>query len=228
MIVAALLLSIVSLRFGTFRAILSLQTITEWSWWMLSPAAKERQRLLNVRLAMLSRCYDQTNPQFKDYGGRGITVCDRWRRCPRAFIEDVGPRPTGMTIDRVDNDKSYGPDNFRWATRAEQDDRKRYRDDPERVKSARRAANSPTGLRLRAEWAANSKKSEPEKWKARNAVNNALRSGKIERKPCYFCGSDERLQAHHEDYSRPLDVIWLCASCHGKLHAINGDFLRAG
>jgi hypothetical protein len=87
---------------------------------MLSPEAKERQRLLNVRLQMLARCYDPDNPQFKDYGGRGITVCDRWKDSPAAFIEDVWPRPKGMTLDRADNDKGYGPDNFRWSTRAEQ------------------------------------------------------------------------------------------------------------
>ena len=60
-------------------------------------------------------------------------------------------------------------------------------------------------------------------------VSNAIRDGKLERgEECFFCGSDANLQAHHEDYSHPIDVVWLCPSCHGKLHTIKGDFRRAG
>ncbi len=58
----------------------------------------------------------------------------------------------------------------------------------------------------------------PERRKARNAVNNAKAAGKITSKPCAQCGSCHRLQAHHPDYSKPLDVVWLCEPCHKKLH----------
>lgn len=57
----------------------------------------------------------------------------------------------------------------------------------------------------------------PDKYKARTAVGNALRDGRLERQPCAKCGSDET-QAHHDDYSRPLDVRWLCFTCHRKEH----------
>lgn len=106
-------------------------------------------------------------------------------------------------------------------------DRKRYRDQPKRKIAARLSSQSEAGVRSRMASTARSRIEQPEKYKARNAVNNALRDGKIERTPCYFCGGVHRLQAHHEDYDHPLDVVWLCASCHGKLHTIKGDFRRA-
>ena len=57
----------------------------------------------------------------------------------------------------------------------------------------------------------------PEKFVARSAVSNALRDGRITRKPCESCG-DPDTQAHHPDYSKPLEVNWLCFQCHRKLH----------
>jgi len=54
----------------------------------------------------------------------------------------------------------------------------------------------------------------PEKYKAVNAVSNALRDGRLKRKPCEICGTTVRVQAHHDDYSRPLDVRWLCFTHH--------------
>lgn len=107
-------------------------------------------------------------------------------------------------------------------------DRKRYRDNPHRKEAARRSSNSEAGVKSRARSIARSKINEPEKHKARHAVSNAIRDGKLERgTECYFCGVSDRLQAHHEDYDHPLDVVWLCSSCHGKLHTIKGDFRRA-
>ncbi len=106
-------------------------------------------------------------------------------------------------------------------------DRKRYRDCEHRKENARRSAQTAAGLASRAKSQERSRRENPQKWKARNAVKNAIRDGKLERKPCYFCGATENLQAHHEDYDHPLDVVWLCASRHGKLHTIKGDFRRA-
>ncbi len=60
----------------------------------------------------------------------------------------------------------------------------------------------------------------PDRYRAQNAVNNALRDGKIDRSDaCQKCGAEKILHAHHADYSRPLDVVWLCARCHHVGHA---------
>lgn len=70
---------------------------------------------------MISRCHNPENPQYKDYGGRGITVCIRWRESFEAFCKDMGDKPEpSMSLDRVDNDKGYTKQNTRWATKKQQ------------------------------------------------------------------------------------------------------------
>ena len=58
----------------------------------------------------------------------------------------------------------------------------------------------------------------PVAYKAQTAVGNALRDGKIFKRPCRFCGTKENIHAHHKDYVNFLDVIWLCAKCHHRMH----------
>jgi hypothetical protein len=72
-----------------------------------------------VWASMIARCNTPTHKAFPRYGGRGITVCERWRRYEH-FIADMGPCPRGLTLERIDNDKGYEPSNCKWATRAAQ------------------------------------------------------------------------------------------------------------
>ncbi len=70
--------------------------------------------------SMKYRCLNQNHEQFRFYGARRIAICTRWRNSFDAFLADMGPRPAGKTLDRIDNAKGYFPGNCRWATPKEQ------------------------------------------------------------------------------------------------------------
>jgi hypothetical protein len=77
-------------------------------------------------ISMKGRCGNPNATGFKNYGGRGIIVCERWLKSYLAFLADMGRRPSpGHSIDRIDNDGNYEPGNVRWATRHEQNKNKR-------------------------------------------------------------------------------------------------------
>lgn len=88
--------------------------------------------LYNTHRSMIRRCHYKEDKAYENYGGRGIKVCERWREPLQGFpnfLADMGERPEGYSLDRIDNDGNYEPSNCRWATRTEQNCNQRLRKD---------------------------------------------------------------------------------------------------
>lgn len=100
---------------------------------------------------MKQRCTDPKRKDWPKYGGRGITVDPRWNDF-RAFLRDMGPRPEGMTLGRIDNEQGYSPENCRWETHSEQNlNRRPFRGGESHVTRTLITANGRTQTLI--EWA---------------------------------------------------------------------------
>lgn len=199
---------------------------------------------------MKERCRNPNNPRYKDYGGRGITVCPEWEDSFEQFLVDVGPRPSPEhSLDRLDNDKSYCPENVRWATPKEQARNRRttilltMAGRTQTIEEWAEALSVPIERikgRLRAGWPPELALTAPKNAKPKNiprnpartqmnrahtAVYKAIKDGLLTKsKQCEYPGCDktEHIQGHHHrGYAEEnwLDIVWLCPLHHKRMEA---------
>ena len=221
---------------------------------------RKQHPLHTIWTLMLGRCHSENYKTYHHYGGRGITVCDRWRNDFWAFVKDVGPRPSSkFTLGRIDNNKGYEPGNVEWQTYAQQHRNHRRnifitidgRTQVVQDWAVEKGIPAPTiyGRLVRGWSKHDAVMTPPEEWRelgqkrkgkcpeifgiyqqryklkhptkkqAHTIVSSAIKKGHLIPQPCQICG--KIAQAHHEDYSKPLSVEWLCSKHHKAIHRKN-------
>lgn len=145
-------------------------------------------------------------------------------KAPDAFYRSFPNECKDCTKARV---RAYRERNI---DRVKEYDRQRGQDEARKARNKQnyyKRVSTPEGRAAAWERAKLWRESTPEQRSARVALNNAVRDGKVERQPCTRCG-ETKANAHHEDYGKPLDVIWLCRNCHGARHREINAERRAG
>jgi hypothetical protein len=111
---------------------------------------KERNQLYWVWASIIQRCCNPKNKAYMNYGGRGITVCESWRNSFSCFLSDMGERPKDHSIDRIDNNKGYSPENCQWVIRTIQNSNKRkYKSNIFGISGVERRAGDQSKFRVR-------------------------------------------------------------------------------
>lgn len=99
--------------------------------------------------AMIQRCTNAKHPAYKNYGGRGVTVCKRWKGCFANFLEDMGERPEGLTLDRIDPEQGYSKENCMWASIHHQNsNQRRYKQRNEEADAIRQRFMDEHGINI--------------------------------------------------------------------------------
>jgi hypothetical protein len=188
---------------------------------------------------MRRRCQDPNNPAYPRYGGRGISVAPDFQTF-EGFAAYMGQCPEGLSLERKDNEGHYEPGNVYWADSKTQGRNKRNnrligfhgRRQPlsawaeelgiaalslmGRIETGwplAEALTRPKGYRLPKAL----KEHHPTRQRARITMKIAIACGRLVPQPCEVCGVPET-QGHHTDYSKPLDVKWLCRTHHAAAH----------
>ena len=124
----------------------------------------------------------------------------------------------GKCIECTKADVNKHRDNNIEAARAR--DRKRYETQPHRKELLKKYCKSKKGKETNKKSNQKYLKKYPQRFLVRNMVTNAVRDKRLIKGPCKHCGATEKIQGHHEDYYKPLEVTWLCPRCHKKLHKL--------